>query len=260
MQKTSVGSREAPKNLQAIRIRDSVGTTCAYRIIQAVLQLPSVRTAEFIRLRLNHKEMSSVNSDFEPNNLTSLTFTDCRISSNIMDLILANMDRLQNFSFVTHDTMTDYLPIHPYFIQAGLGIASRDTLRTLQILGCYIAEPADYRTYQYMGSLREFRVLEHVTVDLEALFDEKERERESLWTQLPKSIHTATLHSHVEEDSDKLLQHTPIGRCLDRSFYYHPMYPKLEALTFRGMSQKSVVRYIEDSSELRFNGVFVDFR
>lgn len=76
MQKTSVGSREAPKNLQAIRIRDSVGTTCAYRIIQAVLQLPSVRTAEFIRLRLNHKEMSSVNSDFEPNNLTSLIFTD----------------------------------------------------------------------------------------------------------------------------------------------------------------------------------------
>ena len=130
--KTSVGSREAPQNLQAIRIRDSVGTTRAYRIIQAVLQLPSVRTVEFIGLRLNYREMSSVNSDFKPNNLSSLTFTDCRISSNIMDLILGNMDRLQNFSFVTHHTMADYLPIHPYFIQAGLGIASRDTLRTLQ--------------------------------------------------------------------------------------------------------------------------------
>ena len=259
MQKTPAGSREAPKNLQNIRIRDSVGTSCTYPILHAIFQLPSVKTAEFIGLHMYHTDIVSVDSDFKPNNLTSLTFTDCGINTEFMHSILKKTDRLEDFSFVTDHTMENYLPIDPDMIRAGLAKASQATLRTLRILGCYPAQRGDYKKYQYMGSLKNFRVLEHVTLDLETLFDEWQILYEDLWTQLPKSIRTATLHSHVEEDFNKLLKDTPIGRCLDRSFYYHPMYPRLEALTFRGMSLASETRYVEDSSDLRFNGVFVDF-
>ena len=258
IQQTLAGSCEAPKNLQTVRIRDSVKTACTYPILHAVLQLPSVRTAEFIGLRLNQGEMLSVNLDFEPNNLTSLSFTECRISSKTMDSVLTNMDGLQDFSFVTHHTIANYLPINPYFIQDGLRTASLHTLRTLRILGCYSAQPADKGLYQYMGSLRGFCVLEHVMVDLEALFDEREKKKESLWTQLPESIHTATLHSHAEKDFDELLEDTPIGRCLDRSFYRDPMYPNLSVLRFHGMSQISRARYLERTSKLKSKGISVD--
>ena len=262
MQKTPVGSREAPNNLQTIRIRDSVGTSGRYPILHALLQLPSVKTAEFIGLQMYRSGAAGGDPGFEPSNLQSLTFTDCTISTTVMHSILKSMNQLENFSFVADHTIEIYLPINPYFIQAGLAQGSLATLRTLRILGCYIARPEDDRKYQYMGSLRRFRVLEHVTLDLETLFDETQGRHDThqnLWTQLPKSIRTATLHSHVEEDFDKLPQDRATGRCLDKSFYYHPMYPRLEALTFRGMSQTSETRYVEDSSWLRYNGVFVDF-
>ena len=258
IQKTLVGAREAPKNLRTVRIWDSISTVCRFPILHAVLQLPSIKTAEFTGLQLNHRETLGMNLDFEPNNLTTLSFNDCRISSKVIDSVLTNMEGLRNFSFVTHVAVPNYLPIDPYFIQDGLRSASQHTLRRLRILGCYSAQPADKGRYQYMGSLQGFRALEHVTVDLEALFDEREKKIESLWTQLPESIRTAELHSHVEADFNELLQDTPIGRCLDRSFDHDPMYPELSLLELCGMSPTSEARYLERTSKLRSNGVFVE--
>ena len=258
MQWRSVGSREAPKNLQTVRIRASASSGCLVSMIHAVLQLPSVRTAEFKGLLLlNHTEMQS-HLDLKPNNLTTLTFNECRISSKLMDSVLPKVVGLQSFSFVTHHEIARDLPIAPHSIQDALRATSQHTLRTLRILGCYRAQLADRRIFQYVGSLRGFSVLEHVTVDVETLFDEQEVNIESLWTQLPQSIQTIRLRCHVEKDLGWTLQNTPIGRCLDRSFHRDLTYPNLRVLALHGMLPRSRARYRELTSDLRSNGVSVE--
>ena len=171
----SVRPLDTLAKLETIILTDTAHEPRQNDIFRCLLSLPSARFVHVDGLQLDGPTSQGMNEDYEgvivsgtqSFNVESLFLLNCGFRAKTMYSVLNCMTQLTRFSCVRRKP---YDPeIDPYWIRAGLENKSKDTLRSLELVGYHLKDCPDptveFRPWHHMGSLHNFSVLEYVTIN-----------------------------------------------------------------------------------------------
>lgn len=183
--------------LISVTISGSDGSFSYYaNLVEVFATLPSVKIINIDRIRDFEQSLQAI-TPARGSNVTDLNICNADLSPHRLIFLLQSFRRLHSFTYwPTNDPQPQY-KFDPFLIVTALLACAKDSLRELHIR----AGPA---TPTYMGTLRNFRVLEYLDTDTELLYGIMGPGLHNFSTSLPPSIHEIKLHGWHEDFNDLL--------------------------------------------------------
>ena len=155
-------------------------------LIEAFATLPSVRIINAKKVVSSTKSLEAI-VPAKSSNVSDLNIWNASLSPHRLTIHLRRFERLQSFTYwPTSDPQPRY-NFDPFMIITALLASTQNSLRELHIR-------SGSATPEYMGSLREFRVLECLETDTDLLFGPSPVSHQNFSTSLPSSIKDIKLH------------------------------------------------------------------
>ena len=197
--------------------------------VEAFAMLPSVKIINAERFCGDSEKLEDIVPMIQ-SNVTDLNIWDSDVSPYRLMLLLQSFKSLQSF---TYSPDRDY-GFDAFSIVANLLLCAQDSLRELEVRA-RSANP------EYMGSLRNLRVLENLDTDTKLLFGGSESLVQNFQTSLPASIRGVKLHGNHRNHQALSLHLNSLTKArnllpnLSSIELFETMMPELEAARLQEM-------------------------